>query len=845
LVRIIPLGGAHEIGASSTIVEIGGLRILVDCGIRPGRPAEQQLPDLARVQDEGGVDAIVLTHAHTDHSGALPVISEAYPDAVIHTTHPTMSLLKVLLYDGLRIMEGRFSAEGEIPLYPEASVDAMLHRVRCAHFMEPVELNERTRLTFNCAGHILGAAMVILEADDGCVLFSGDIHGSTQRTVPGLTMPRARPQVVVCESTYGGRLHADREAEEKRLVQTVADCVKQGGQVLIPAFAVGRAQEVALILRRAMAQRQIPRFPIWMDGMVTAICGVYSKFPDYLHANLSKKIAKGSPVFFDESGIVRRVDAPELRERVLKNGPCCIIASSGMLSGGPSVFYARHLAQSPRNLIAITGYQDEESPGRALTRLAEGKERKIRLNGDEVEVRCRVTRYSLSAHADSGQLVSMVNRLNPQEVMLVHGDAGARNALAKALRRSFDREIHLPRNGDEMVLDLPRNRRSSTQRLVGVGDGRPLDQEALADIWNFLQSIEFPEKTLTVDEILQLWFGYGAVPSDAFEAALPVLNASVHFTRHPRRPFVYQINEKKQVDAALGLIEPVRDSEGRLEQSSLVNLLPKILGDTPDLYRSGFKRDNHTVILYFHFPEVALQRYAEKLAELEKESGWRVVVHPETHQGALNEVVDRLVGDKVIVARAPSIYRDQKMVVLNLEQEPDPEWMAQIKEQFQAETGWQLSHRVIPARACHRRRKRMVGGRMEINQAFALIDRAFSRKRHRPYKKSKKSDGRGEYIELAFITPEVGKRYSELLKTLRKETGWRLQIRREPNSAAINNLAQRLIPEDWGLRGGASLHMNRREVRVRLSNPPENSREFIKVAERFRSATGYRLLKAR
>jgi len=843
VVKIIPLGGANEVGASSTYLNFGGFRVLVDCGIRPGKPVEEQLPDLARIQEEGGLDAIVVTHAHTDHSGALPLVAEAYPDAPIYATHPTAELLKVLLYDSLRIMDGRFDIEREIPLYPESSVDSLLKRIRPVHYLAPLDLKPEFRLTFSCAGHILGAAMVVFETSEGTLMMTGDIHAASQRTVPPLALPRAHPQVLLCESTYGGRLHADREAEEKRLAESVAGVIGNGGKVLIPAFAVGRAQEVALLLRRAMAARLIPRFPIWLDGMVTAICGVYAKHPDYLSPVLSQKVAKGSPIFFDDNRIVRRVDSASIRDKVIAGGPCCIIASSGMLSGGASTIYARQLLNDPKSMISFTGYQDEESPGRNLLRVADGHEPTIRLDGDELPVRCRVTKYSLSAHADSGQLVALINRLNPQEVLLVHGDAEARQALSRTLRRSFEGEIHLPSNGDVFTFDLPRSRRQAAAPIIGVGNGRPLDTNGLQDIWAFLQSSEATRRQLTLDEILQLWHGYGAVPQDAFDAAIPIVTTSPFFKRNPRRPFVYALVDPKDLNEAGSSDDAPVSGDGRIEQNRLLSQVAKIFNDAPDLYRTGVKRDEQTIMMYFHFPEIAQIQRANQLAQLAAETGWTVKVHPETHQGALNEVLERLAGDQLRMVRSPSIYRDAKQLILNLEEPVEQAVIDDLGARLAAETGWTVSARVVKGRRVTRPR-RVGDNRSEINQAFALIDRAFNHKRHRPYKKSKKSDEYGEFIELAFITPEVGKRYSELVRLLERETRWRMRLRKEPNTAAINSLVQKLIPQSWGMRGGASLHTGRREVRIRLTHPPQNMKDFAKVAERFLLATGYRLLKA-
>ncbi|MBX3167157.1 MAG: MBL fold metallo-hydrolase [Candidatus Eremiobacteraeota bacterium] len=445
--RIHFIGGAHEVGGSCSVVEVGGRRVLIDCGQRMGGAAElDRLPDLQRVQELGGLDAILVTHAHADHIGALPLIHLAFPKVPLYTNEATLALMKIMLADSLKIMKLRWLQETEIPLYPEHAVTSMLARVEVVKPGDTFDLCEsELQATFLLSGHVLGACSLTLDTAEGRVLFTGDYSVDAQRTVDAIVVPPARPHVVVTEATYGNRLHANRKAEEFRLAEAVAKVVGRGGKVLIPAFALGRAQEVLLILLREMKVGRIPQFPVFVDGMVRNVCQIYALFPEFLAELLKKRVEREGNPFFYEGSPARAVSQGE-RESVPLGEPCCIVSSSGMLNGGPSQFYAAELAGDRKNAIFITGYQDEESPGGKVLALAEGTERSLRLMERIVRFECQIAKYNLSAHADAVQIAALVERLGPRLCYLVHGDEGARAALAPMIQGAT--KTLLPYNGE-------------------------------------------------------------------------------------------------------------------------------------------------------------------------------------------------------------------------------------------------------------------------------------------------------------------------------------------------------------------------------------------------------------
>ena len=419
------LGGADEVGASSILIEIADRRLLIDAGIRPTPKARwglagDQLPDLSLIEQGGGLDAILVTHAHTDHTGALELVLERYPDVPVYATPVTLELTRVLHADARRIMQMRLEEEGELPLFDEVATNRLLNAFRPVEFNQPLTLAPGLTATYFLAGHIAGAAMIGLASAEGRILISGDISIDPQRTVDGARPPAFSPDVLILESTYGGRLHANRLAEERRLVETVAEVVEAGGKVLIPAFALGRAQEVLLTLGEYQRRGELAPVPVWADGMVRAICQAYSHFPDALPLPLQEQGAQ----FYTEH--IRPIQSAAQRNALIwESAPAIIVSSSGMLAGGPSMAYARALAARPENAILLTGYQDEEAPGRRLQEVARRGYGALRLGDKKVDVKCRLGTYSLSAHADTGQLVSFVEALDPTQIYLVHGDEDA------------------------------------------------------------------------------------------------------------------------------------------------------------------------------------------------------------------------------------------------------------------------------------------------------------------------------------------------------------------------------------------------------------------------------------
>ncbi len=330
--KLIFAGGAREVGGSCIYLRSQDKGILFDAGIRQSS-TKDPIPDYQSIQEAGGVDAIIISHAHMDHIGTLPIISKAYPLAHIYMTPMSSELTRILLQDSLKIMNRK---ETEIPHYNENDVIAMMERIVPVPFQTPYSIFDGFEFTFYPAGHIVGAACINLRTPEGDVLYSGDISTFRQRTIEGLRIPKLRPDIAIFESTYGNRLHSNRETEEQRLIDTVKECTEKGMKILIPAFALGRAQEVLLILQSAMKSKKLPLIPVYVDGMVRDINEAYMNHPNELRLPLAKSIMKGHNPFYSDNVVA--VDTGTSREELLKKeGSAIFVSSSGMLTGGPSV----------------------------------------------------------------------------------------------------------------------------------------------------------------------------------------------------------------------------------------------------------------------------------------------------------------------------------------------------------------------------------------------------------------------------------------------------------------------------------------------------------------------------
>jgi Cft2 family RNA processing exonuclease len=444
---VTPLGAARGIGASCFRVDIGPYEVVLDCGTRPS--GSKPLPALEYLENP---NLLLVTHSHQDHIGAVPVFHASFPAAKMICTPGTREIAHTMLTDCLKVQQANEDSE---PLFDELELERTLFHLETEPLGQDFEPLPGLIVRFINAGHIVGAACIYLRYGDRSLLYTGDYNTASTRTTTGLQLcdlPEA--DILITESTYGDSSHPARKTQETALMSALAAVIKAGGNVLIPAFALGRAQEIMLAIRTSSLFKKL-NVPIYVDGLVRAVTDTFRDNLDLLPDAVQNMVKKSNiEPFYDEKlkPTVIPITNPQQRPLAMAQ-PSVIIASSGMLNGGASVYYAKTLLERDLAAIFISGYTDEESPGRLLQNLKTGDE--IELDGLQVTVRAQVRRFNLSAHADKLGLGQVISKVNPQHLVLVHGSLDALHSLARSSDLRDKHFVHIPKVGERIEHSVP------------------------------------------------------------------------------------------------------------------------------------------------------------------------------------------------------------------------------------------------------------------------------------------------------------------------------------------------------------------------------------------------------
>jgi len=447
-VRLTFLGGARQVGRSCLLLHTPISKILIDCGIDVASQGREKFPYLDVAEfDINEIDAVILSHAHLDHSGILPYLYKMGYKGPCYMTAPTRDIASLLALDFIGVAYKKASQ----PLFSSTDIKEMVKHSICLNYNEVTDISPDIRLTFYNAGHALGSSMVHLNIGNGLhnLLYTGDLKfGKTRLLDPASTIfPRLETTII--ESTYGSKndvLPPRKEAEDE-LIENIKKTIERKGKVLIPELGLGRAQETMLIIDEAIKSGKLPEVPVYIDGMIWDINAIHTAYPDFLSGNIRSAIFQNKNPFVSEK--FKRVGSTQERKKVVEGGPCVVLATSGMLVGGASVEYFKEFASNKKNSIIFVCYQGVGSLGRQVQdgiaevkMMTEGKEEIVKVN---MEV---YTNASLTAHSGRNQLLAFINRCQPKpkRVLINHGEASKCLDLASTLYKLNRIETSAPRN---------------------------------------------------------------------------------------------------------------------------------------------------------------------------------------------------------------------------------------------------------------------------------------------------------------------------------------------------------------------------------------------------------------
>ncbi|MGD0249493.1 MAG: beta-CASP ribonuclease aCPSF1 [Thermoplasmata archaeon] len=446
--RNTALGGYREVGRSAHLLTTQNSKVLIDCGIDPGsdRTPYFNAPELLPLDS---LDAVVVTHAHLDHCGLVPVLLKYGYKGPIYCTAPSRDLMTLMLLDAIKVV----NQEARRGLYDSSHVRELVWRTIPLRWGETTDIAPDIRLTLHNAGHILGSSICHFHLGEGDhnLAYSGDIKFERSWLFNPATNRFPRLETLVLESTYGGYrdVQPSRQQATEEFSATVTKIVSRGGKLVVPVFAVGRSQEVMLVLEEKMREGKIPRVPVYLDGMIFEATAIHTAYPEYLNSQLRTQIfQQGDNPFL--SDIFHRVDSGQMRSGILDSKePCIILATSGMMSGGPVMEYFRAWAPEEKNGLLFVGYQAEGTFGKRLQR---GMSEATFLDGSRqasVPVKLEIaTIEGFSGHSDRVQLMNYVASLDPrpQRIILNHGEESKIIDLASSLHKRYNLESRAPFN---------------------------------------------------------------------------------------------------------------------------------------------------------------------------------------------------------------------------------------------------------------------------------------------------------------------------------------------------------------------------------------------------------------
>ncbi len=449
-VSLFTLGGFGQVGRSSMLLSTPESKILIDCGVNPGaRHPMDAYPRLDSVNVTlDDIDAVVIGHAHLDHTGFLPTLCKYGYKGPIYCTEPTLPMMNLIQLDAIKVAV----AQGRTPLYSERDVKSIMRQAITLPYGTVTDISPDIKLVLANAGHILGSALCHFHIGNGDhnFVYSGDIKFGKSILFEAASWNFPRAETLLIESTYGAKedIQPTRQEVESAFINAVNNTLADGGKVLIPIPAVGRAQEIMMVIDHYMKSGEMVEAPVFTEGMISEASAIHEAYPEYLERELRKKILETDDNPFDSEYFTNIEHADAREEPLREDSPCIVLATSGMLEGGPVLEYFKNIAPDDKNKVLFVSYQVNGTLGRRVLDGARqvsmlGKEGKIEV----VTINCGVEKLDgFSGHSDYNQLMSFVQRLRPKlrRILINHGERRKSENLAMNMRRMYRVPAHYP-----------------------------------------------------------------------------------------------------------------------------------------------------------------------------------------------------------------------------------------------------------------------------------------------------------------------------------------------------------------------------------------------------------------
>lgn len=446
-ISVTPLGAGQDVGRSCILLTIGGKNVMLDCGMHMGYSDERRFPDFTYITQEGPLsehlDCVIISHFHLDHCGALPYMTEMVGYAgPIYMTHPTKAICPILLEDFRKVTVDR---KGETNFFTSQMIKDCMKKVVAVNLHQTVQVDDELQVKAYYAGHVLGAAMFHIKVGSQSVVYTGDYNMTPDRHLGAAWLDKCRPNLLITESTYATTIRDSKRCRERDFLMKVHDCIDRGGKVLIPVFALGRAQELCILLETYWDRMNL-KVPVYFAvGLTEKATNYYKMFITWTNQKIRKTFVQRN--MFDFKHI-----KPFDRTYIDNPGPMVVFATPGMLHAGLSLQIFKKWAPVEGNMVIMPGYCVAGTVGHKVL----GGAKKVELeNRQTIEVKMSVQYMSFSAHADAKGIMQLIHQCEPSNVLLVHGEARKMEFLRKKVLEEFAIDCYTPANGETVTVDTP------------------------------------------------------------------------------------------------------------------------------------------------------------------------------------------------------------------------------------------------------------------------------------------------------------------------------------------------------------------------------------------------------